>query len=182
VRRAAACSGGLTSHGRSDGERHIQKRGSCLAGPGTRGWGGQGVHREVESEGPAEKLRAVIDGGYPADEPVGQRGGKVESALWRRRRHPSTPRTKVCADGTERKSTTCPREISAEAWRTGNVERRHAYKPRRRSGDRAPVRGRRTAQYRKRGQDNPRDPGRGGGVLRGRPSAQVLGARQEASE
>ena len=27
VRRAAACSGGLTSHWRSEGERHIQKRG-----------------------------------------------------------------------------------------------------------------------------------------------------------
>jgi hypothetical protein len=67
--------------------------------------GGQGVHREVESEGHVEKLRAVIDGGYPGDEPVGQRGGKVESALWRRRRYPSTSRTKVCADGTERKRT-----------------------------------------------------------------------------
>ena len=27
--------------------------------------GGQGVHREVESEGHEEKYRAVIDGGYP---------------------------------------------------------------------------------------------------------------------
>jgi hypothetical protein len=35
--------------------------------------GGQGVHREVESEGHEEKYRAVIDGGCPADEPVGQR-------------------------------------------------------------------------------------------------------------
>src|ERR1039457_5397822 len=35
--------------------------------------GGQGVHREVESEGHEEKYRAVIDGGYPEDEPVGQR-------------------------------------------------------------------------------------------------------------
>ena len=53
--------------------------------------GGQGVHREVESEGFEEKYRAVIDGGYPEDEPVGQRWGKVESALWRRRRsHPPT--------------------------------------------------------------------------------------------
>jgi hypothetical protein len=34
--------------------------------------GGQGVHREVESEGHEEKYRAVIDGGYPEDEPVGQ--------------------------------------------------------------------------------------------------------------
>ena len=66
--------------------------------------GGQGVHREVESEGLAEKLRAGIDGSCPDDEPVGQRGDKVESALWRRRRYPSTPRTKVCAAGTERKN------------------------------------------------------------------------------
>ena len=43
------------------------------------GW--QGVHREVESEGHEEKYRAVIDGGHPEDEPVGQRWGKVEPAL-----------------------------------------------------------------------------------------------------
>ena len=42
--------------------------------------GGQGVHREVESEGHEEKCRAVIDGGHPEDEPVGQRWGKVEPA------------------------------------------------------------------------------------------------------
>ena len=42
--------------------------------------GGQGVHREVESEGPAEKYRAVIDG-ETQDELVGQRWGKVEPAL-----------------------------------------------------------------------------------------------------
>src|SRR3954469_6148373 len=40
--------------------------------------GGQGVHREVESEGHEEKYRAVIDGGHPEDEPDGQRWGKVE--------------------------------------------------------------------------------------------------------
>ena len=33
--------------------------------------GGQGVHREVESEGHEEKYRAVIDGGNLEDEPVG---------------------------------------------------------------------------------------------------------------
>ncbi|MGO9061384.1 MAG: hypothetical protein ACLQU2_28995, partial [Candidatus Binataceae bacterium] len=62
--------------------------------------GGQGVHREVESEGHAEQYRAVIDGGHPEDEPVGQRWGKVEPALWRRRRYSFTHRTKVFADGT----------------------------------------------------------------------------------
>jgi hypothetical protein len=35
--------------------------------------GGQGVHREVESEGHEEKYRAVIDGD---DEPVGQGGAR----------------------------------------------------------------------------------------------------------
>jgi hypothetical protein len=59
-----------------------------------------GVHREMESEGHEEKYRAVVDGGYPEDEPVGQRWGKVESALWRRRRSHSPHRTKVFADGT----------------------------------------------------------------------------------
>ena len=43
--------------------------------------GGQGVHREVESDGYEEKYRAVIDGGCPDDEPVGQRWDKVEPAL-----------------------------------------------------------------------------------------------------
>ena len=56
--------------------------------------GGQGVHREVESEGHEEKYRAVIDEGYLEDEPVGQRWDKVEPALWRRRRShsPTAPR------------------------------------------------------------------------------------------
>src|SRR5689334_14358717 len=56
--------------------------------------GGQGVHREMESEGHEEKYRAAIDGGYPEDELVGQRRGKVEPALWRRRRShsPAVPR------------------------------------------------------------------------------------------
>jgi len=49
--------------------------------PPTAVSGGQGVHREVESEGHEEKYRAVIDGGYPDDELVGQRWGKVEPAL-----------------------------------------------------------------------------------------------------
>jgi hypothetical protein len=56
--------------------------------------GGQGVHREVGSEGHEEKYRAVIDGGYPEDELVGQRRGKVEPTVWRRRRShsPAAPR------------------------------------------------------------------------------------------
>ena len=54
--------------------------------PPLAGSGGQGVHREVESEGHEEKYRAVVEGSYPTDEPVGQRWGKVEPALWGRRR------------------------------------------------------------------------------------------------
>src|SRR6266516_7618877 len=48
----------------------------------------------MESERHEEKYRAVIDGGCPGDEPVGQRWGKVEPALWRRRRShsPTAPR------------------------------------------------------------------------------------------
>jgi len=72
--------------------------------------GGQGVHREVGSEGLAEKQRAVVD---KQDEPVGQRWGKVEPALWGRRRYSSTHRTKVCADGTLRKICALPREGSS---------------------------------------------------------------------
>ena len=55
--------------------------------------GGQGVHREMESEGHEEKYRAVIDG-ETQDEPVGQGWGRVESALLRRRRShsPTAPR------------------------------------------------------------------------------------------
>src|SRR5262245_10243541 len=45
-----------------EGESRIQPRGTCshLSEPG-----GQGVHREVGSEGHAEKYRAVVDGGHP---------------------------------------------------------------------------------------------------------------------
>ena len=65
--------------------------------------GGQGVRSDPESEGFEEKYRAAINGGYPDDEQVGQRWGKVEPALWGRRRFSFTHRTKVFADGTIRK-------------------------------------------------------------------------------
>ena len=72
-----------------EGESRIQPRGPEATAP--RDSGGQGVRREAESEGHAEKYRAVVDGGHPDDEPVGQRWGKVEPALWgRRRSHPPT--------------------------------------------------------------------------------------------
>jgi hypothetical protein len=80
-----------------EGESRIQPRGtwSQLSQPG-----GQGVRREAGSEGHEEKYRAVVNGGHPEDEPVGQRWGKVEPAVWGRRRLSSTHRTKVFADGT----------------------------------------------------------------------------------
>jgi hypothetical protein len=43
--------------------------------------GGQGVRSDPESEGHEEKYRAVIDGGHPDDEPVGQRW-KRSSLHW----------------------------------------------------------------------------------------------------
>ena len=67
---------------------------ASLAGEGSRLTGRQGARREARSEGHEEKYRAVVDGGCPEDEPVGQRWGKVEPALWRRRRShsPTAPR------------------------------------------------------------------------------------------
>src|SRR5262245_9262760 len=61
------------------------------AAPCLRLSGGQGVHREVESEGHEEKSRAVINGGYPDDEPVSQRWRQVELELRKRRRFSFTP-------------------------------------------------------------------------------------------
>ncbi|MCP1838459.1 hypothetical protein ACVIIZ_004763 [Bradyrhizobium sp. USDA 4523] len=71
--------------------------------PAVEAGGGQGVRSDPESEGFEEKYRAAINGGYPDDEQVGQRWGKVEPALWGRRRYSFTHRTKVFADGTIRK-------------------------------------------------------------------------------
>jgi hypothetical protein len=102
--------------------------------------GGQGVHCEVESEGHEEKYRAVIDGGYPEDEPVGQRWGKVEPALWRRRRShsPTAPRClRMARYG----------RVMRDLRRTGRVSGWHRSKQtykRARSGERRSV-SRRTA-------------------------------------
>ena len=57
----------------------------------------------MESEGHEEKYRAVIEGEILPMKEVGQRWGKVEPALWRRKRFSSAHHTKVCADGTVRK-------------------------------------------------------------------------------
>src|SRR5712691_11103875 len=96
--------------------------------------GGQGVHREVGSEGPAEKYRAVIDG-ETQDEPVGLRWGKVESALLRRRRShsPTAPRCLRMARY---------RRTTRDLRRTGRVSGWHRSKrtyKQRRSGERRSV-------------------------------------------
>src|ERR1700757_2158643 len=93
--------------------------------PKEESFGGQGVHREMESEGHAENYRAVVDGGCPDDEPVGQRWGKVEPALWRRRRShsPTAPR---CLRTARYGRTECdPRRTgTARGWHRG----KQAYK------------------------------------------------------
>ena len=85
-----------------EGESRIQAR-RTWSHRSTR-FGGQGVRSDPESEGFEEKYRAVINGGDPDDEQVGQRWGKVEPALWGRRRYSFTHRTKVFAGGTIRKN------------------------------------------------------------------------------
>ena len=72
--------------------------------PPLAGSGGQGVRREAESEGHEEKYRAVIDGGDPAMN-RSAKGGDRSSLLHDGEGvliHPTS--TKVCADGTVRKS------------------------------------------------------------------------------
>ncbi len=70
--------------------------------------GGQGAHREVGSEGRAENHRVVSKGSCPDDEPGGPRRGRVEPALWRRRRVGSSP----ASHGV------CGRHGGEEAWVT----------------------------------------------------------------
>ena len=61
--------------------------------------GGQGVHREVESEGFAEKYRAVIEGATP----LMNRSAKGRACTMEAKAFSSTHRIKVFADGTVRK-------------------------------------------------------------------------------
>jgi len=63
--------------------------------------GGQGVHREVESEGHEEKYRAVIEGATPKMN-WSAKGGTRSSLQYRG--EGVTHRTKVLADGTVRKN------------------------------------------------------------------------------
>ena len=110
--------------------------------------GGQGVHREVESEGHEEKYRAVIDGGCPADEPVGQRWGKVEPALWRRR-HSHSPTAPRClrTAGYGRTVRDLRRTDSVSGWHRS----KRTYK-RERNGERCVVSSRTAEKYQKRGE------------------------------
>jgi hypothetical protein len=117
--------------------------------------GGQGVHREVESEGLAEKVRAVIDGGNPDDEPVGQRWGKVEPALWGRRRShsPTVPR---CLRAARNGRTT--RDLRRTDRVCGWLRSKQAYKPKgERASNARPVVGR-LQRYLKRGESRVTEP------------------------
>src|SRR5215468_6144036 len=96
--------------------------------------GGQGVHREVESEGHEKKYRAVIDGGYPEDEPVSKRWDRSslhyggEGALI----HP--PHQGVCGrHGTEEQGVT-----SGELAESRSATGKRTYK-RKRKGERCSV-------------------------------------------
>ena len=61
--------------------------------------GGQGVHREVGSEGHEEKYRAVIDGGYP-EMNCRPEAGQGRACSMEAKAFSFTRRTKVFADGT----------------------------------------------------------------------------------
>ena len=71
--------------------------------PAAQAGGGQGVRSDPESREFEEKYRAVINGGHPTMNRSAKEWGKVEPALWGRRRYSFTHRTKVFADGTIRK-------------------------------------------------------------------------------
>ena len=86
-----------------EGESRIQAKADLK--PPLAVSGGQGVHREVESEGHEEKFRAVVNGvtqrrtGRPK---VGQGRARTMGA----KAFSSTHRTKVFADGTVQKTIT----------------------------------------------------------------------------
>ncbi len=157
----------------------ISESGSNDSLAAARVWhcGGQGVHREVESEGHEEKYRAVIDGGCPADEPVGQRWDKVEPALWRRRRShsPTAPR---CLR-TARYGRTV-----RDLGRTGRVSGRHRSKrtyKRERNGERCTVSSRTAEKYQKHGESHVTgQPATEMG--RGRQPTKMAGRRKKTSE
>src|SRR5216684_9103157 len=140
-------------------------------------FGGQGVRGDPESEGHEEKYRAVVDGGCPEDEPVGQRWDQVEPALWRRRRShsPTAPR---CVR-TARYGRT-----SRDLRRTGRVSGWHRSKrtyKRERNGERSPASSRTAAKYLKHGESYVTGQ-LATEVGRGRQPAKAVGKREEGSE
>src|SRR6266571_487269 len=103
----------------------------------------------MESEGHEEKYRAVIDG-ETQDEPVGQRWGKVESALLRRRRShsPTAPRCLRAARY---------RRTARDLRRTDRVSGWHRSKQtykRKRNGQQRSVSSRTAEQYLKHGESH----------------------------
>jgi hypothetical protein len=135
--------------------------------------GGQGVHREMRSEGHEEKYRAVIDGGHPKDEPVGQRWGKVEPALWRRRRsHPPTAPRCLRMARYGRTVRDLRRTDRVSGWHRS----KRTYK-RKRNGERGLVSSRTAAKYQKRGESRVTAQA-ATRVGRGRRPAKAVGKRQ----
>ena len=110
--------------------------------------GGQGVQREGASAGPEEQCRAAIEGGSPAAEPVGQRGGKVEPARGRRRRAHAPPAPR-CVRGARHG------RAARERRSTGSVfggHRRQAPYARKRRGARRAARSRTAGEERQGGE------------------------------
>src|SRR5262252_8925600 len=103
--------------------------------PAAQAGGGQGVRSDPESEESEEKYRAVINGGHPDDEPVGQRWGKVEPALWGRRRShsPTAPR---CLRTARYGRTVC--DLRRTGRVSGWLRSKRTYK-RKRKGERSSV-------------------------------------------
>src|SRR3954447_2198755 len=154
-----------------------RKRDTSQSGPEAKNLqlsGGQGVHREVESEGHEEKYRAVIDGGHPEDEPDGQRWGKVEPALRRRRRShsPTAPR---CWRTARYGRTT--RDLRRTDRVSGWHRSKWTYKWKR-SGERSPVSSRTTEQYLKHGESYVTEQS-AAEMGRGRQSTKRVGKEEE---
>src|SRR6202163_4362418 len=133
-------------------------------------------YRKMESEGSAEKYRAVIDG-ETQDEPVGPRWGKVESALLRRRRShsPTAPR---CLRSARYGRTM--RDLRRTDRVSGWHRSKRTYK-RERNGERCAVSSRTAEKYQKRGESHVTgQPATEMG--RGRQPAKAVGKREEGSE
>ena len=87
-------------------KRRRQPRGRTYwTGSAERQPGGQGVGREAESEGHEEKLRAAIEGATPRMNRSAKAGAR-SSPHYGAKAFLPTLRTKVFADGTERKAWT----------------------------------------------------------------------------